>query len=441
MKLLLLQTRNYQKNRKKDVLWNAVGSFGYAMASVVLSFLVIRLAGTEEGGIFSFGFSTLGQQLFILAYFGIRPFHITDMARRFSFSAYLRFRKLTSGAALVFSLLILLLLHLSEGYTLHRVTILFLLCCYKICDAYADVFESELQRLGYLYLAGQSMFFRTLCSVTVLLGSLALTRSLLSACLLTVAAQGMGSWLFGYRPLQICYRRYLMETGAPIALPERIEAPLAELLKETIFLFLSTFLDFYIFSASKYVVDARLGAESSGMFNILFMPASFVYLLANFMIRPALTTMASAFSARQFSALLSGYRRLLLMVCGLIIAVSLGTAVLGKWFLQICEWLLGGQYGGMLRQSFPAFFFLMLGGGLYALANLQYYVLVIIRKQGFIFLTYLLSSAFAGITAGVLVRTMGLLGGAFHFMGMMAVLVLLFSAFLWTAVRELGKCR
>ena len=58
---------------RANVVWNIAGSFVYAFASMVLSFLVIRLAGEEQGGIFSFGFSTLGQQLFLVAYFGIRP--------------------------------------------------------------------------------------------------------------------------------------------------------------------------------------------------------------------------------------------------------------------------------------------------------------------------------------------------------------------------------
>ena len=52
---------------RANVVWNIAGSFVYAFASMVLSFLVIRLAGEEQGGIFSFGFSTLGQQLFLVA--------------------------------------------------------------------------------------------------------------------------------------------------------------------------------------------------------------------------------------------------------------------------------------------------------------------------------------------------------------------------------------
>lgn len=53
---------------RQNVVWNIAGSFVYALASMVLSFLVIRVVGDGQGGIFSFGFSTLGQQMFIVAY-------------------------------------------------------------------------------------------------------------------------------------------------------------------------------------------------------------------------------------------------------------------------------------------------------------------------------------------------------------------------------------
>ena len=49
---------------KENMIWNMTGSFFYAFASMVLSFLVLRIAGEEQGGIFSFGFSTVGQQMF-----------------------------------------------------------------------------------------------------------------------------------------------------------------------------------------------------------------------------------------------------------------------------------------------------------------------------------------------------------------------------------------
>ena len=75
--------------------WNMVGSFLYAFASMVLSIAVIQLVGEDLGGIFTFGYSTFGQHMFMVAYFGIRPFHITDTESRYSFGEYLRLRYLT----------------------------------------------------------------------------------------------------------------------------------------------------------------------------------------------------------------------------------------------------------------------------------------------------------------------------------------------------------
>ena len=80
---------------RANVVWNIAGSFVYAFASMVLSFLVIRMAGEEKGGIFSFGYSTLGQQLFLVAYFGIRPFQITDGKGEYSFKEYREHRNIT----------------------------------------------------------------------------------------------------------------------------------------------------------------------------------------------------------------------------------------------------------------------------------------------------------------------------------------------------------
>ena len=56
-----------------------IGSFLYAFASMVLSIAVVQLAGEDAGGVFTFAFTTFGQHMFMAAYFGIRPFQITDI--------------------------------------------------------------------------------------------------------------------------------------------------------------------------------------------------------------------------------------------------------------------------------------------------------------------------------------------------------------------------
>ena len=43
----------FEKNEKSDFLWNMIGSLVYAMSTVFMSYLTIRIVGEEKGGIFA----------------------------------------------------------------------------------------------------------------------------------------------------------------------------------------------------------------------------------------------------------------------------------------------------------------------------------------------------------------------------------------------------
>ena len=241
---------------KQNIVWNMIGSFCYAFASMVLAFLVMRIAGEDEGGVFAFGYSTLGQQMFIVAYFGLRPFQITDGTGEYRFGDYLRHRYLTCGLAVLAGLLFLL----HSGYTARKALAVFLLVCYKVIDGFADVYESEFQRSGNLHLTGKSNAFRTILSVSVFLAALLVCQSLTAACAAAVAAQAAGVLIFDVTVLK---RMPEIDTRGDFsrAVP---------LTKAAFLLFLSVFLDFYIFSASKYAIDAYMDDAASGYFNVSY---------------------------------------------------------------------------------------------------------------------------------------------------------------------------
>lgn len=407
-----------QQQMKRDVLWNAVGSLVYALASMVLAFIVIRIAGEDEGGIFGFGFSTLGQQMFIIAYFGIRPFHITDTAVEYSFGDYLQLRWLTCGAAVTSAAIYVGVMLLDGSYTIHKSSILVLLSLYKIVDGFADVFESELQRKNQLFRTGQSLTFRTLLSVFVLVSVLGMTKNLFAASLAAMAAQLLGLYCFAIRVLKRApevrwkpQRRHMLALG-----------------RNTVFLFLSAFLDFYIFSAAKYAVDAQLSNADSGFYNILFMPTSFIYLLANFMIRPLLTRLAEQHQRRDEKAFEKTCRMMQLGVAGLGVVIMLGALLLGRWGLGIFELLLGSAYEGRLTGELTAFWLIIAGGGLYALANVQYYILVTVRRQRLIFMVYGLACVMAWFLAPVFVEAGGLTGASLCYLILMGMLFVGFWA-------------
>ena len=425
--LLLHTTPNREQ---QNMVWNMIGSFCYAFASMVLSFLVMRLAGEEQGGIFAFGFSTVGQQMFLLAYFGIRPFHITDGTGAFRFGDYLHHRLITCAAAVVLGGICLAV----TGYSANKAMIIFLLIAYKVIDGFADVYESEFQRRGYLYLTGKSNTFRTVLSVGVFLVMLVAGDNLGAACAAAVCAQLVGVLLF-----DVVVLREL--DGVDYSWDVRRLLPLTT---ETILLFISVFLDFYVFSASKYAIDANLNDAASGYFNVIFMPTSIINLAAGFVIRPFLTYLTVCWTEHRFGDFAKKLLRISAVIGGLSVLAMAGVVLLGRPVLGILEYLLGPAYTGKLTGYHGAFALIVLGGGFYAILNLYYYALVIMRRQSVIFGIYLVMTAAAVLLAPWFVIRYGILGAAVSYLLLMVGMAIGFVWMAWIAFfrgKEMKGCK
>lgn len=403
---------------KRNMSWNMAGSFLYAFASMVLTMAVIGLVGDEQGGIFTFAYTTFGQQMFMVAYFGLRPFHSTDVEGRFAFGDYLGLHRWTCGAALLAGAAYICF----RGYTWPAAAVIGLMVTYKVIDGFADAYESEFQRSGRLYLTGKSYAFRTLLSVGLFLGVLAATRQLVTACVAAVAAQAAGVYLFDVSVMK--------------ALPgidrQTSRARQRELGKNCLLLFLSVFLDFYIFSASKYAVENHMTASAMAVYGAIFMPTSVINLVAGFVIRPFLTTLSFRWERREFSLFWGIVRKVFLVIAGLTVLAVGGAALLGIPVLS----LLYANIRDQLAVCRLPLVLIILGGAFNAMMNLFYYTLVIMKRQRVIFGVYLLVCAAAVVLSPLCVKAGGLLGGAVSYLILMAMLAVFFAAAAWLVYRK-----
>ncbi len=388
---------------KKDYFWNTVGSGIYALSSMFLAFAAMQLAGPEEGGVFGFGFSTFGQQMFIIAYFGIRPFHITDSSYEYSYDNYRSLRRITAFSAAAAAAAYLLLMYAAGSYSLHKALIVFLLALYKISDGIADLYESECQRCGVLWIGGKELAFRTVLASAVLIVVMALSRNVFAACTAAVLVQY--GCIIGFK---LYTEKHVFHTAASA----NSARPVRRLAGSTVLLFLSVFVDFYIFSAAKYAIDSLLTDADSGVFNILFMPTSVIYLAANFIIKPYMTRLSAVYEEgdhSEFSAVLRKLKYGVLLLSALALA---GAALLGKPVLMLLEYLLGSGYEGVFSSKWLIFVLIILGGCFYALSNLYYYILIIMRRQKLIFEIYCAVAVIAFILSRLAVQHFGLMGAA-----------------------------
>lgn len=396
---------------KQNIVWNIIGSFLYAFASMVLSIAVVQIAGEDAGGIFTFAFSTLGQHMFTIAYFGIRPFHITDMGNQYTFGEYLRLRWFTCAGALLIGMAFVAV----NGYTFDKAAAVVLLVAYKVIDGLADVYEAEFQRNGRLYLTGKSNAFRTILSVGVFLIVLSISNRLVTASGAAVAAQ-----IVGFLVCDVLVIRELPTVDWSIR-----SGKCVRLLKDNTLLFFSVVLDFYIFSASKYAVEACMTDKDMAVFGAIFMPTSVINLVAGFVIRPFLTRMSLCWELNDRKRFIKSIGVLAAVISGLTV-LALGCA----WFLGIPVLsLLYSNISYALAECRLAFVLIILGGALNAFMSLFYYALVIMKMQKYIFGVYGFVGVMAVLISNRFVEWGGIFGGALAYVILTATLMIFFGGF------------
>lgn len=384
--------------------WNMLGSFLYAFASMALTMAVVQIVGDEKGGIFTFAFTAFGQQMFTVAYFGIRPYQITDVENRYTFGDYLRLRVVTSGAALAIGIGFVLV----NGYTAEKAWVVFLMVCYKVIDGFADTYEAEFQRSGRLYLTGKSNTFRTLLSVGSFIAALLATRHLVWASAVAVAAQVAGVLIFDVAVIG----------SLPNIDWNWDKHACQDLARSCVLLFFSVFLDFYIFSAAKYAIDGNLDNAAQAVYGAIFMPTSVINLVAGFVIRPYLTKLSLYWEMRDFRKFGGIIGRIFLVILGLTVLAVGGAALLG---IPVISLLYGNLREALAACRLPLVL-IILGGGFNAWMNLFYYTLVIMKRQRQIFSGYVLVCLVAVVLSPLFVRHGGILGGAVSYLILMVLL-------------------
>ena len=396
-------------SEQKNIIWNMIGSFLYAFASMVLSIAVVQLAGEDAGGVFTFAFTTFGQHMFMAAYFGIRPFQITDTGEKYTFGDYLGLRLITCGLAILVGFGYVLV----SGYTFEKAAVVFLMVVYKVIDALADTYEAEFQRGGRLYLTGKSNAFRTILSVSCFLGSLALTGELLTASIWAVGAQIAGFLLFDV----------LVIRELPNVTWKSAQGKKFQLFRDNVLLFFSVVLDFYIFSASKYAIEAHMADRDLAVYGAIFMPTSVINLVAGFVIRPYITKLSEQWERNALPEFAGTVGRLAAIIAALTVLAVGGAWILGIPVLSI----LYPKIAYMLRECRLALVFIILGGAFNAYVNLFYYALIIMQEQKRIFLGYVGVTAAALLISSPCVRAAGLLGGSLSYLLLMAALTACFG--------------
>lgn len=381
-----------QKQVRSGTFWNMMGSGMMAANTVILSMLVGHFFDLNEVGMFSLSLTT-AQVLYSLALFGANDLQMTDYRHRFRFAHYFWakvFSTVLAVGACFVSIAVLRIAGNARWYTL-------LLTAFMLINSLAELYQSLFFQNNRLDLSGKSLFYRYLLSTLAFLAALLLTRSIIAACgwMLLVDILATVWWVL----------RYAGEFRDSGYWPE--SPGFASLVREALPLCLSVMGSLVIVNCPKYLINAYLSDEIQGVYSILFMPTYAINLLSQFVFKPFLHRYMEALKEKKES-----FGRLFGLhaaVCG-VLALAGGIAM----------WLVGAPllrilFGQDLHAYRGMMFLFVLSGGILAVNQLLYYIMVILCRQKMIFGNYLFGMIFTLVSGFALVPQFAIFGAWLSF--------------------------
>ncbi|MEA5047002.1 MAG: lipopolysaccharide biosynthesis protein [Eubacteriales bacterium] len=383
-----------KSGEKRGAVWSAVGNTMYALTSVIFLIVINRTGEISTTGSFSLAY-TVAQLLLYIGIFGVSALQITDYAERYSFADYFWFRMVTTAGMLLFGVAAGLVLGAENDKFLYTV----LLTAFMAVNSFADLYQCRFLQLTRLDLNGKALFFRMLLSSAAFTLILLLTKSVTSGLLgmLFVNAAATAFWC-----VRVNHALTTREYGFS-------RSRFALLLRDSLPLCVGLFLINFIIGCPKYGIDYFLSDAEQGYYNLIFMPAAVINLFSQFVFLPLLNRFSAALNSPDTSVFRELFIKSLLFLLALTLIAAFGAYLLGPA-------VFGFFYGTDLSAYRMEMFVVMLGGGLFALYQLYYYVFVILKKQKTILRNLSICALAAVPLACGLIPWKGILGACLTYM-------------------------
>ena len=304
-----------------------------------------------------------------------------------------------------------------RNYSGDKFIVVFLVCMLKLFQAYTDVYHGHMQQRGRLDVATKCSSIRYALEIVSYCVTLIIVPDLVLATCICVAVSFIVMML-----TTINAGRFYSDSLKP----EFNAGKLRSLAVDGFPLFMSMFLNIYVGNAPKYAIDAYLTDDVQAIFNMIFMPAFVIQIIAHFIFNPILTTYAELWIAGEeskFRQMMKLVRKQCLFVFGLLVlallvALTIGLPVLSLWF------------GEDLSAYKTELCIIMFGGAMLAYSVYFSTIIAIIRVQRSLIVCYGAVSIVSLLISKWMVVDHGMIGASLFY----AVLMTLLSASLAAVV-------
>lgn len=399
---------------RKNILWNIIGATTNAFNSLLFTIIVTRINGTNDAGIFTYAFATACLLYVIGVYLG-RTYQVTDINEENTNNDYIYNRITTCVIMLILSILFVMI----KNYDIYKATIIVSLCGFKCIEAFSEVFYGIIQKNEELYKVGISMTAKAILGVLIFLLIDVITKNLIFSCVSIIIVN----------ILFLIFYDIKNSKKAGLEIKKYNNKGNMRLLKIGFLTFFLTFLGLYLINAPRYAIDDLSTNEIQTIFGIIIMPATFMGLLGQFIIQPALTKFSNFMKNKEYEKL----KNITIKILSLIIILGIIVLVVA-YFLGIP--VLELVYGINLSPYFISFIIIMIGAILYSIQVISSAILISMRKILAQVIIYSAISIISTFMSYYLVKGFDILGASISYCTTMFLVAILFIIYLIYAIRN-----
>lgn len=401
-------------NIKKNIVWNTIGVLIISSTSLLYTLILTHFCNLKDVGIFSFAFS-FACMMITLASFGGRTIHITDSNNNNSNISYI----ITKYITVLITFLIVLIYITIKSYSITKTTLIIILCLFKFFEEISDVYYGVLQKENYLYKVG---IFQTVKSIiNIILFTLIIVFSkniiLSSSSILIVnilfaliierhAAKTANNWKFEIKTKEI-----------------------KNILYQNFYVCFFTFLTSYIISSPKYAIDKYLIDDMQAIFNIILMPATFIYLLAGFILSPFMVEISKEIEKKEYDK----SKKRVIKIISIILLLGI-ISLIGCYYCGIP--ILNIIYGIDLTAYKFGFLIIILGSIMYSISVAISTILIAYRELKIQTIISLVLSILSYLICNILVKKLSITGGCYAYLIVVSLRALIYIILFLNVIKK-----
>lgn len=389
------------ESKKRDFIWNLIGTSINSFNSLFFMIVINHINLKSEAGVFTYAYSLICL-FFILATFYNRVYQISK-SDKFSSKDFILYRILSS----ILTIIIVFLFSIINGYNLFKLSVIMLICLFRMIEAISDAVYGVLQYKGYLYKSGISL---SLKGIIGLIGftlvdyfTKSITLALVSLIILNLAF----FYFYDYKNV----KEYLSGKAS--------FNNILLILKETLPIFIYSFLAMYVANICKYMLDYFDTEEAQNIFGIIFMPSTVIGLCSAYIVVPIITSLNDLLKSKKYKEFNKLVSKMMIILVGAGMVAIIGAYILGIPVLNVL-------YGMDLSNYKNLLLLVLVGATFYTLANVYSQVLVLLHVHKMQTLIYVIMSIVSTLICYFLISSYKLSGSVYSYVIFMFILLILY---------------